>query len=807
MSGNDIVARLKVEGGRAYSSDMSDAADATETLGEAIEEVEAAGGGLSSFLERNQTALLGVGAASAAAGGALEGLARRQQDSRVTAGRLAATLDGETTDSIMAMAGSMHDATTDLGELVTMMEIGSQQGIDSAAALQDYAQFWDMVSDATGVSAVSLAESSVALRAVGVAAGEEGRALDAFGYITESTTSDVGDFLRFLERTGPQLRELGADIDDAAAILGVLESEFGLAGRTARTQFRSAVSDSDGTLQGLLDTLGISEQQFASHREQVGEASDVIADNARAYEDSRTAMQRLTAEIEGFLAKHSGLVESLSTLSPVLLGAGGAVFALTKTAAGITAVGTAAAASTPLVRGLWRALGPIAVAIGAATVAWRLFTSAARDAKEGAEQIAAALDMTTGAVSDLTEQTTIQVLAQQDLLDVGQELGVASADLVGAVLGTEGAMQRAQAASDAYIDSLDSPAEIGQAMAQQRDLMQSLGRLRDEYGPLADEARQAAVAQAELEGRILDVQHAIDSGYTNAMFNVSAATSDAARSARDGAGAVGELAGEYQAAEDALGSYLDSVRAVEDPIYRLERANVGVADAQTNYNDALGEYGAGSAEAQTAALELVGAISEMETASLEAQGAAEGIGSRLHDLAEAGWISQDALSDSATAVNNLMDAADEFTGLYEAQVEADTGQAESALQRVITLTGRIPTTITTTHRVVSTQGATPRAKGGPVRPGVTYLVGEQGPELARFDQRGHIDNAQATRRMLQTPRLDPPTTTTTGPPQVTVPVDITISGDVLDPEQWFLRHRKDLADAVGRQVEDVLARR
>ena len=807
MAAGDIVARLRVEGGRAYVTELEDASEATGQLGSAIEEIEGQAGGLGGFLERNQTALLGVGAASAAAGTGIEALARRQQDARFAAGRLANTLEGETTDSVMEMAGSMMNATRSLDDLVLTMETGRRQGITSAEGLMSYAQTWDMVADATGESAAELAEAALSLRALGIAAGQESEAMSAFGYIARETSSDMGDFLYFIQRTGPQLAELGLDVDDTAAMIGVLEHEMGMAGRTGRQHFRKAVNESDGSLQGLLDTLGVSEEAFQRHRATVAESGSVIAENAAAYEESRTAMQRLTAQIEGFLAKHSGLVAELSELSPLLIGGGMVVMALAKTAGGIKAIGTAAAASTPLVRGLWRALGPIAVAIGAATVAWRLFTSAARDAKEGAEQIAAALDMTTGAVSDLTEQTTIQVLAQQDLLDVGQELGVASADLVGAVLGTEGAMQRAQAASDAYIDSLDSPAEIGQAMAQQRDLMQSLGRLRDEYGPLADEARQAAVAQAELEGRILDVQHAIDSGYTNAMFNVSAATSDAARSARDGAGAVGELAGEYQAAEDALGSYLDSVRAVEDPIYRLERANVGVADAQTNYNDALGEYGAGSAEAQTAALELVGAISEMETASLEAQGAAEGIGSRLHDLAEAGWISQDALSDSATAVNNLMDAADEFTGLYEAQVEADTGQAESALQRVITLTGRIPTTITTTHRVVSTQGATPRAKGGPVRPGVTYLVGEQGPELARFDQRGHIDNAQATRRMLQTPRLDPPTTTTTGPPQVTVPVDITISGDVLDPEQWFLRHRKDLADAVGRQVEDVLARR
>ena len=39
---------------------------------------------------------------------------------------------------------------------------------------------------------------------------------------------------------------------------------------------------------------------------------------------------------------------------------------------------------------------------------------------------------------------------------------------------------------------------------------------------------------------------------------------------------------------------------------------------------------------------------------------------------------------------------------------------------------------------VSETGAIPRARGGPVVPGQTYLVGERGPEYVRFGNRGYV---------------------------------------------------------------------
>ena len=243
-----------------------------------------------SFGDRVSSTALKVGAGGVAAGAGLEAFARQQAPLTEGLGRVSMAT-GLQTDELRGLVKETSNVTFPLDEVIGLMELGAQQGLESGAALQQYATFWDTVGDATGENAVALGEAGVALRAVGIAAGEEEQALAAFGYITQGTTQDVGDFLSFLERTGPQLREMGMDIDDAAAVLGVLEHEFGMTGRTARQEFRSAVNESDGDLGRMLETLGVTEDQLGSYRGEVEASGDVIQGLADNHAESYTALQ------------------------------------------------------------------------------------------------------------------------------------------------------------------------------------------------------------------------------------------------------------------------------------------------------------------------------------------------------------------------------------------------------------------------------------------------------------------------------------------------------------------------------------
>lgn len=78
------------------------------------------------------------------------------------------------------------------------------------------------------------------------------------------------------------------------------------------------------------------------------------------------------------------------------------------------------------------------------------------------------------------------------------------------------------------------------------------------------------------------------------------------------------------------------------------------------------------------------------------------------------------------------------------KVTADTSQARYTVEAFIKdMSGR-----TVGLNVGGNLGATARAHGGPVGPGETYLVGEEGPELVRFSQAGTVVPAGQTAALL-----------------------------------------------------------
>ena len=263
-----------------------------------------------------------ITAAVSGAGMALEAFARSQQDMLLTSDNLAYSL-GIATDEARDLAYEISDVTMGIEDTYAVLEIGRKQQLKSTYALQEYAGFWSMISDVTGYSAPALAKASASLRAVGIQAGEETEALAAFGFIHQETTSSVMDFMTMLERTGPQIREMGMDINDTAAVLGLMEHGLGMTSRMARQEFRKAANEADGDLVSMLDTLGLSETQFMEYRSAVDASSTVIQDLDEQYIASRTSMQKLQAEVEKTVHLYGAhFMPAIEMLSPVMMGAG-----------------------------------------------------------------------------------------------------------------------------------------------------------------------------------------------------------------------------------------------------------------------------------------------------------------------------------------------------------------------------------------------------------------------------------------------------------------------------------------------------
>ena len=684
------------------TGDADDLIAAVNESGEAMEELAGAGtqaaadieqamSGQESMWDQHAGAIQATGAAAAAAGAAFEGLARAQQDNRAVAGRLANRLEGETTDSVMGLAAELHDATTDMDALVHAMEVGAQQGLRSGEELQEFARFWDMVGDATGESHEALTDASIALRAVGIAAGDEQQALGAFGFIAQETTGNVGEFLRFIERTGPELRDLGADVDDAAAVMGVLEQELGMSGRTARQEFRSAISDSDGTLEDLLDTLGIGPEVFADYRGAVDESTGVIEANAEAFAESRTFAQELWADVEALGARFSGLTDAASNVAPVLTGAGGAAWGLTQVRdavsglpgvlSGVRTGMSKMAGSMRSVRGATRTLGFAGAAAGAMFLA-DMLSDARREASLYAEEIA-------GGFSD----------PERQLENVRQE-----------------------------IESLQSVADQG--------LRLDIG---DNFSLFSsDEAKDAQVAIDALEDKAAELELQL-------KLNDDAASENA-----DVVGELGdaheETAGQTLTAAEAIDEYIDANRRATDPVFRLMDAIQSVDDAQQAYNDAVEEYGADSDEAADASINLMRRLHDLEAAALDGDVSFQEFEAQLARWVSEGKITEEQAGLIRDRVGEARDEADEFEGTRTMVLDA-TGNAWDRMSRLNAQIAALPRNI----EARATGGVEFRAEGGPVSPGQPYIVGEEGPELVTFGQSGMVHDAATSAQMMAGP--------------------------------------------------------
>jgi hypothetical protein len=262
-----------------------------------------------------------IGIGLVAMGAGIETLAKNQAGLTESTRKLAnATQFSE--GEIRTMATSLSNATFPLESVLGLMELGAQQGLDSAEALKAYAGFWDTVGDATGLSAEALAKSGAALAAVGIEVGNESELLGAFGLITQESTSSVQDFLDGIAKMAPEMSDMGISVNEAAVIMTAMERELGLTARTARTEFKEALEQSETGLAGVLEQLGLSEDQIETYRAKLEESTGVIEANADAHASTKTTLDKLKSSLSDVVFQNGELIGKASMLAPLFLAAG-----------------------------------------------------------------------------------------------------------------------------------------------------------------------------------------------------------------------------------------------------------------------------------------------------------------------------------------------------------------------------------------------------------------------------------------------------------------------------------------------------
>lgn len=328
-----------------------------------------------------------VALAGAALGGSIEVMARKQAPLTEATRKLAAAT-GMTEGEMRKLAIETANVTRPLEDVFDLFEIGRQQGMKTADELKNFAAIWDTVADATGENSVELAKLSVGLRAVGIDSSNQGDAMSALGFILENTTFGTKEFLDFVKLTGPELNAMSMDIDDTAAIMGVLENELGLTGRRLRSEFKDAVRGADGDLNKMYASLGITAEQVDRYRQKVGESSDVIQRNADIHALSYTAMQRMQHAVGELAFRYGGLFEKAAQLAPALIAIGPAIkgFALIKKGLAV-ATGAVTTALKAFTLAKLAAIAPIVLVVAAVAGLIAIFVHLFRTNEEFREKV------------------------------------------------------------------------------------------------------------------------------------------------------------------------------------------------------------------------------------------------------------------------------------------------------------------------------------------------------------------------------------------------------------------------------------
>lgn len=373
----------------------------------------------------------------------------------------------------------------------------------------------------------------------------------------------------------------------------------------------------------------------------------------------------------------------------------------------------------------------------------------------------------------------------------------------------------------ALVGQVDNINGVNQSFGRMVGILDTLGDTEEDFKLVSDGLARMVQAGDEVSAKKIfenireqlinagasaeDVDRAFAS-YRDAVEGASVAQDDAAGTAETMGGAVEDATPPIEDATTALEDYLTALRSATDPVFALNDALSNVGEAQTAYNDAVDEFGAGSSEAQQAGFDLADAVSTLEAAAIDGDLSFDAFESKLSSWVDQGLISGEVADDIRTRVEGLRGAAEDYSGNYRSKIE-ETG-TEAVEQRVRRVRGKLDeysqvnararvgardqatgvisnatkhmklwskrrnnatvgvndrasdglshifrlissiksksVTITANYKQT---GVIPKASGGQIFNGQPLLVGEQGPELITAKADGWVHTAPETERI------------------------------------------------------------
>ena len=738
---------------------LRESGELMDELGGKSEEVAdgASGGlsGLSAAWEENEAAIRGVAGGAAVAGAAMEGFARSQGDTNRTLGRTAQMI-GESEETLRDSAVAMSDWTFQASDAIAGMERLGQAGVTSLEDMERVLPVFDDFADATGIDFVAGIDSAQRLlNPFGQSVLDVGDNVDQMTRIINQTDIPLSTLERNLGRIPDELQELEFGLDEAAAGIEIFRDR-GFSGQEAVREFRRAVAGSEGDFGVLIESLGVTSEEWDAYVEAVTPAAGLTSDTAQMMNDTATPLERLQGALGNFATRFGGFAETAGQVGSTLTGAGGLVFGMSalsdKVGPAAEGMGRLAQNATGAETGL-RGVGR---AIGIAAVAW-----AAGEALEYVnEQL---LDLALGAPVTSDELA----LAADGIVAFGE----APESVSGAFDDLGGALDTVNALGHDFTQTLDGIPVLGTALSLvdpsfrgEIEMLERADEVTRQFGDaLATAVREGnterlAVLMSELGDATGLSGDALEEfareqwpEYAQAIDRVALDTADASDEVEALGDAFDDTGDQTLTAAEAIDEYLDAVRRATDPVFRLIDAIDKVDQAQENYNETMADAEASLEDQQAAAIEVMRALEDLERAAIDGDLSFEEFERQLDR-----WVAQGGLTEQMAAqirdrVAEARGEAETFQGTYTVTINA-TGNAWENMRALVNMRAEL----SGGDRSRTDYGRTRRARGGPVWPGEEFLVGEEGPELVTFGKSGFVHDAQTTAQMM----AGPSTTTT-----------------------------------------------
>lgn len=627
----------------------------------------------------------------------LEGLTR-VTDVLVKANTLANASVEQFSEALTEKAGTaMKSVNMDIEEGVAVLGVFADQGIKGSAA---GTAFTATLEGLTRGARTNRDE----FERLGIQVYDTNGALRPMDQIVTQLERSLGGLS--VEQQRAELAALGFNRQSQAGILALIGSSDAL------REYEGELRNAGGTVQE------IAEKQLESFNAQMGLARDrivtaaidigatvapvlanlagVVATGAEAFAGLPGPV-RNTAVSLGMVAVAAGpvlkvggsLLSTWGKVATALADAGGVATVFNR---GMSTMVVGAANLVDGTSSLYRHLGNVArfmtgpwgLAIAGATLAIGAFVTAKREQRARIEEVIATLDDETGALTDNTNAWITNSLQESGALEHAATLGLAKGELTRALQGESDALAAVNAALE---ENLGKVGPAGDAAFR----LTGIFRDRNHEITAAQEAwRAEAEEAASAEGKYLDVAHAIRDGLDPATADMIVRAQDAAAAAAEHSDAQSDLADEIDGTTestddliDATQEYLDQVRAATDPVFALTNALGAVETAQDAYNEAVKEYGAESAEAKAASIELARSVARAEAAALNGELSFSDFEAQLRTWVTQGHLTEEQAAAIRDRVDEARTSAETFAaGDYAADVSADATGAFSTIAEV-----------------------------------------------------------------------------------------------------------------------------